>query len=274
MDITSLEIGDQLTEDRKNTTYCTVQMENDQYTAVQEYRLDMVLYDDGEWTLQDHSVISYQLYPKTGVDETMAEELMASEIKADVEVFDGGFPGDEYWYDSTYTLTLNSHETDTANLKDHLEYEYQKDSEICLQGGPLTAEFLFDQTTGQWTLETVDASAVQVQEYRPEGVWLFDIYTYYINMNIRDLDYTANTAVVDIAASVWQSEAFQNQYSQSQTVGFAVTEEGMVFDPVDLPDQDYGVSLMLTRDNMYYKRTDSQAYTPVNYNRFLRTLGW
>ncbi len=266
LEIRSAEITRQQTEDKSNTTYCTISLSNDSLEASLDCILYYDLFDDKRWYPEQYRIESYTLNPLEGVDEELAAEYLAEALNAENKEIDGGYARDTYIYPSNYHLDLTSHETDLDAMKDILTFDYEKESEICKESGTVSIHYAFDTASGLWQYETIDDSQIQY-EYHPEGQWRFDIYTYFVRLYITDMDYTNCTATIYSKGAAWHEAADNGELDHMETVSFTITSEGIEFSALQVPERDYSIILLLKKDNMYYRTTDSEVFFPVSFKR-------
>lgn len=262
----SCEITRQQTEDKGNTTYCTISMSNDSFEAIVDCVIYYDLFDDGKWYPNYYIIDSCSLTPLTGIDKNTAIEHLAKALEAENKEIDGGIPGDTYIYPSNYRFDLINQETDLESLTDALIFDYVKESEICTESGEVSADFIFDEKSGSWICAAIDDSRINY-EYHPEGQWRFDIYTYYIKLNITDVDYSNNTATIYSNGRLFQTQSDSDGFDQSETVSFSITDNGMEFSPLSVPGKKYKIILLLKKDNMYWAEEDDGYFTRVSFKR-------
>lgn len=269
LEVKSCEITRQQTENKGNTTYCTISMSNDSLEATVDCVIYYNLFDDGKWYPSYYGIDSYSLIPLTGIDENVAIEFLAETLNAENKEISGFY--DTYIYPSNYHMDVITHETDFDTLTDSLTFDYVKDSEICRECGIVGIDFAFNPQSGSWQCVNVDDSQINY-EYHPEGQWRFDIYTGYVRIFIDDMDYVNNTATIYSYKSSVSGIVDDGGFNQSETVNFSITEEGMKFSPLFLPGdgifvKDKEIVLLLTKDNMYWTMADEELYTCVSYKR-------
>lgn len=262
----SCEITRQQTEGKGNTTYCTISMSNDSLEAKVDCVIYYNLFDDGKWYPAYYMIDSYSLVPITGIDKDTAIKFLAKSLEAENKEIDGGIPGDTYIYPSDFHFDLISQETNLETYTDVLVFDYEKESEICIERGEVSANFAFNEKSGAWEGTAIDDSQINY-EYHPEGQWRFAIYTYYIKLNITDVNYSNNTATIYSNGRLFQEQSDRDGFDQSETVSFSITDEGMEFSPLSVPGEKYKIVLLLKKDNMYWTKEDDGYYKCVSFKR-------
>lgn len=270
--IDDIEIYQQKTESKSNTSYCTIEMSNDSCKVVIDCNYDFSYYDDKKWHPERQEIEYFTFYPVSGVDEGAAYDATVESLHAEPEVIQGSFFAPSYTYETTYNLQLSEHETDLENNTDKLVYDYYKSSDFCTESGVVETYYAFDSYNGKWVYNETSDDNLSC-EFHPEGQWRFDISTHYYRIKISDIDYTNNTALIYYKDSVWQAEADSGELTDYVQVNFTITDEGMSFSPFHTVtpgwytiEQD--VYLLLKKDNMYVSENGSN-YSPVAWTRYV-----
>lgn len=271
--IDMVQINRQQTESKSNITYCTIEMSNDDCRVVVDCIYNFEYYDNKKWYPENQEIESLMFYPLNGVNEELAYETTIKNLHAESESFNDFFLGEDYTYDSVYTLQLREHTTDLENYLDKLIYDYSKSSDFCTESGVVETYYVFDSNNGSWVYSNILDDELNY-EYHPEGQWRFDIYTHYYRINISNVDYTNNTAFIYYKDSSWQSEADNGELQNYIQVSFTITDDGMSFSPFHVVSHGVmyttkqDVYLLLKKDNMYVS-DDGLNYRPVTWSRYV-----
>ena len=269
--IDTVKIIRQQTESKSNITYCTIEMSNDSCKVIMDCNYNFSYYDDNKWYPEKQEIESFTFSPLSGVEEELAYNATVESLHAEPEIIRGYSFGQEYAFESTYELQLKEHETDLDNNIDKLVYDYYKSSDFCTEFGLVETYYTFNSNNGSWVYnETLDDNLSY--EYNPEGQWRFHIFTHYYRINISDIDYANNTALIYYKDSSFQAEADSGDLTDCVRVYFTITDEGMRFSPIHHTisvgyTTEHDVYLLLKKDTMYVSN-DGSNYTPVTEPRY------
>lgn len=272
-DIDNVQINAQQTEEKKNITYCTIEMSNDSCKVSLNCNFIFSYYDDKKWYPQRIEIESFFFSPVKGIDELQAYDIAVENLHVEPQTIEGGYLGEDYTYDSTYNLQLKEHETDLANNIDKIIYDYYKATDFCTESGLVEIYYIFNTANGNWEYTEMLNDDISY-EYYPEGQWRFDISTHYYRINITNVDYVNNTASIYYRDSIWQSEADSGELTNYAEVSFTITEEGMQFSPFHVVTgkgifaREQDVYLFLKKDNMYFSSNGS-GYSNVQWSRYV-----
>jgi len=271
--IDNVQINGQQTEEKKNITYCTIEMSNDSCKVSMNCNFNFSYYDDKKWYPQRIEMESFFFSPVKGIDELQAYDIAVENLHVEPQTIEGGYLGEDYTYDSTYNLQLKEHETDLVNNIDKIIYDYYKATDFCTESGLVEIYYIFNTANGNWEYAEMLNDDISY-EYYPEGQWRFDISTHYYRINITNVDYVNNTASIYYRDSIWQSEADSGELTNYAEVSFTITEEGMQFSPFHVVTgkgifaREQDVYLFLKKDNMYFSSNGS-GYSRVQWSRYI-----
>lgn len=265
--IDAVHINRQQTEEKSNITYCTIEMSNDNCRVVMDCNLNFSYYDDKKWYPEGQEIESFVFYPLSGVDEEQAYNITVEKLHAEPETIWGGWGLGEqaYSHDSVYKLQLKEHETDLDNNIDKLIYDYFKSSDFCTESGLVEMYYTFNSGNGNWEYNDILDDGITC-EYHPEGQWRFDCYTHFYRINISNIDYINNTALIYYKDSSSSIEADSGELINYVQVNFTITDEGMYFNPFHnvihgVYTYEHDVYLLLKKDTMYIS-IDGSNYLP------------
>lgn len=226
--------------------FCDVTMSDTMVAAKVQYSLTYIWCEE-YWLLEDYIMDSVEyIKPKQGIEENT------------INIVDGLCGGDEStrqlfesYMNANMEITLLERDTDLDKGTDKLLYAYEFYTHTAIYSGQILYEYVF--ADGQWKIDTISSPVIEHQ-WTLEGKWEFDIFTYYVEVLIRSMDWTTMQAEIEYRGSVWQGGG--DIYTA--TVNFAETSEGIVFDTFTVPGTGYmssdkDINLLAKKDDMYYE---------------------
>lgn len=258
--IDAVQINRQQTEAKENNTYCTIEMSNDSCKLIMDCVFHFSYYDDKKWYPERRSIENYAFYPISGVNEEQSY-VETVEMYVNPESLNGD-----------YNLELIEHETDLNNNTDKLTYDYFKSSDFCTESGLVVTYYTFNSNIARWEYSGTLENSISC-EYHPEGQWRFYIDDHFYRINISDVDYVNNSAIIHYNVAWWRYISDSEELTDSARVSFTITDEGMSFSsfPAVLYDwktpEEQIVYLLLKKDTMYVSG-DGWSFSPVQYSRY------
>lgn len=202
MGISSVIIEKAQINDKQTTAFCRFNLENDDYAAIVYYKLNLVYYDKGGWSIEDWTCYdNYEISPKNGV----AINIATSDVKE-------SFP-----HKNICDLKVSNEELDLSTGVHKLFFDYSASSEVCDYIGDLSLKYSFNKDTAEWTLEDSLIDNGVPTAWHADGEYEVAINTYYIRFGIKNIDTYYNTAEIGIKGSVWESVALSGELDYFET---------------------------------------------------------
>lgn len=264
--IDSLEILEkEISKDEILSVKCDVRMSDAIMSAKAQYSLVYEL-QDNYWILEDYIMSNLEyVKPKQGIDENIVFET--------VDFVNILCDGDEEkiellrpHIESTLNFEQESRTTDLENGVDKFFIVYKYRTHTKETEGRIYLAYNF--TDGQWVPNDMK-KLTSNSKWLLEGKWDFDIYTYYVEVIIRSVDWEAMEAQVEYKGSVWQGGGEMH----STTVGLTESGSWIAFTPLVVPAEDYlsndrYIMLWVKEDDMYYEapsmfRGEPNVHLPI-----------
>lgn len=145
LQITDVVINKRQTNEKDDTVYCTVTMEDDWYRCSADYVLYYNFYDQGGWILDDYYAEGQMITPLKGVPEEFAEGELNNYFFDTYELVDSSFNEEDWSAELTYHLTydrMNVSFDDDATLYYYFSSEGNE--------GTWTPSLFYDETSFKW----------------------------------------------------------------------------------------------------------------------------
>lgn len=235
---------------------CDVTMSNDMMTADVEYRVDCKKLNDN-WEILDSQVIGVDdVKPKQGAVAAESGDLVEDAIKALYPDINWGYQqldllGNDIDYDFEINWKINETDTDLKNGKDHIVCGYSFDTHTVTVEGELEIDYEFTKD-GTWVMTGSNQIQDEI-EWDLNGLWSFDIYTYYVDVEFLEIDFGNDVAAIRRRGSALQGSGTM----ETIAIGFTEEENCLYFDTFIIPGSSWGseheITLTAKLDDLYYK---------------------
>lgn len=234
---------------------CTIQMSASDYVAQAEYEVIFRKSNTG-WQISNyelHQVMDIQ--PLKGIGD-LTEEEIANSIRRAYPEIDWNYErlalfGKNYNYLFPISYQLVDRKTELSEKKDTFLYQYSFDTFTGHESGQVQVVYNFT-TEGNWV--QTEANIINSEfTWNLEGIWDFDIYTYYVNIDILNMDFENHIATIVAKGSVWEG------YGDPETLEVYFTEQDgcIYFDTFYLEEDEWSdgkeITLTAKQSDMYYK---------------------
>lgn len=238
------------------SVYCDVTISNDMMTADVEYKVDCKKMNDN-WEILDSQVIGVDdVKPKQGVVAAESGALVEDAIKAQYPDINWGYQqldllGNDIDYDFDINWEINETDTDLKNGKEHIVYGYSFDTHTVTVEGELEIYYEFTKD-GTWVM--TESNQIQDEiKWDLNGLWSFDIYTYYVDVEFLEIDFDNDVAAIRRRGSALQGSGTM----ETIAIGFREEENCLYFDTFVIPGSSWGseheITLTAKLDDLYYK---------------------
>lgn len=182
LEVKDVVINKRQTNEKDDTVYCTVTMEDDWYQCSAEYVLIYNYYDQGGWILDDYYAEDQMITPLQGVPEECAESELNNYFFDTYELLDSSFDEAAWSAELTYHLTYNRKH---VSVDDEATLYYYFSSEG--NEGQWYPELYYDETNFQWDVL---------------GDWIADRGTGTLaNFSIEDVNLGSGEATINVTQS-------------------------------------------------------------------------
>lgn len=249
--IDSLEVLEkEINKDEIMSVTCDVIMSDDVMSAKAQYNLVYVLQED-YWILEDYIMNNLEyVKPKQGVDESIVYgmvdfvSILCDGDEEKIELLQSHI-------NTTLALEIKERDTDLDNGTDAFLVAYKYQTYTKENEGEIFVEYMFEN--GQWIINNT-LHFPNSSKWMLEGKWDFDIYTYYVEVIIRSIDWSMMEAQVEYKGSIWHGGGEVH----SATVGLIKSGEWLCFTPLVVPADNYMsddryIMLWAKEDDMYYE---------------------
>lgn len=235
-------------DSEKMTVAFDINMEDENVYVTKHFNAILKKRNEG-WSIKRLDEEVTNISPKQGAVPHSNDELVDLVEAAYPEInwgytFDGAFQPDIN-YDYDINIQFLSRETDLENKTDSLLYEYYFETNTLVIEGSFSEYYVFNDNDG-WTYIYSDIGEVEANvRWQLEGMWSLDIYTYYVDVYIKDMLWDEQIAVIETRGSVYQGTGSVNTFY----VPFSICEDGIYFTTFML---DKEITLIARYDDMYY----------------------
>lgn len=187
LDVTDLEVNKRQTNEKDDTVYCTVMMEDENYRYTADYTLYYNYYDEGGWILDDYSSENSVLTPLVGVPVENSDSEMSQ------------YYFDDYEFVDSYL--------DEESYENQLEYHvsYQGDYVSCDGNVQLTYWWYNEGNYGCWTPELI-YNDYGIFDWDVAGEWGYNYFDYQVlEINIDSIDLINEIAMVEAVVHLYNS---------------------------------------------------------------------
>ena len=220
---------------------------------------------DGKWIIKSYELDEdrgYDFVPLKGVELSVEEiEKYVKELYPEIcwkDVVDVW--GDRVCTDFPIECEMVYHETNLDSGQDKISYNYAFYTEAACVSGNMILEYKFTEE-GTWENAGFWCEDKEVK-WQLEGLWSFDIYTYWIDVYISEIDWENQVAYIEQRGSVWQGYGTY----QSMVIGFEQREGCIYFDSFVTESDNSGkeVTLIAKIDDLYYLQPNMfVGYDPI-----------
>lgn len=267
--VTSMRIGE-ITEyfnidEVKNITYavdendqeitCNIIMSNEIMRVEAQYALDFTKVNDS-WILSDYTIIKIEdvqllsgVELSNGLVEYAIKELYP-DIHWDLEQY--SIIGNDINYKFPIEWVVEERNTDLDNKQDQVICNYGFFTNTAYITGKIELNYIFSNDEG-WILNNVVEKERNIT-WDLEGVWSFEIYTYYVEVAILYMDWENHIATIGKRGSLFQGSGIE----EIVQVGFQSSDEYIYFNTFTISrdsmwSSDEEITLTVKLDDMYYK---------------------
>lgn len=234
---------------------CDVTMSNGVVTAEVQCNVFCKEQED-RWSIITHNIAKvYDIKPLQGATEPT--DILESTIQGFYPDINWGYYQENFLskdinYNFPIYWNLTERNTDLENKKDQMVYDYSFDTNTVHVSGNVVFDYEFTED-GIWTTTAISQNNNEI-EWNIEGLWSFDIYTYYIDVNIVDIDFDTHMATIQRRGSAFQGSGS----AENIEIGFVEDGNCIYFDTFVIPKdgmwgKDHEVTLMAKLDDLYYK---------------------
>ena len=238
---------------------CEVMITSDTMKGTLFYYLKYEL-EDGNWIIKTYELDEdrgYDFVPLKGVELSQEEVVQyVKELYPEI-LWKGGNTSaigmvgawEDIWAaDFPIEYTLVYHETNLDSREDKISYDYTFYTETAYVSGKMVLEYTFMEE-GMWKISDFWCEDEEVQ-WQLEGLWSFDIYTYWIDVYISEIDWENQIAYIQQRGSLMQGGGTY----KSITIGFEQKDGCIYFDSFITESGNSGekVTLIAKIDDLYY----------------------
>lgn len=221
-------------------------MENEE-VSVEKQCYAQLSKEKDRWLVKYWDDTVNNIFPRQGVIIPSDDELQGVVQSFYPEInwgytYDGVFQSD-IDYDYTIDVQIISRETKLDEKTDVISYEYSFETNTVAITGTFTEHYEFIDGLG-WTYLYTDEKQSDL-DWRLEGMWSLDIYTYYVDVYIKEMKWDEQMAVIEARGSSVQDSGIPDTYY----VPFLVKEDGIYFTTFQLKKE---ITLIARYEDMYY----------------------
>lgn len=248
-----IEVRSQEEKDGIRQVICDVSMSNEELAMEVQYSLK--LREEGrKYHLMNYYItVIDDIKPLKGVtNKSLPREVLLQAICPEIEDLTSGMG---------LQATVMSQNTNLEQKYDQVVYQYDMKTNTLIETGTIQVDYRFNED-GVWEIEKVEKVNAE-REWQLEGLWKFDIYTYYVELQIVRMDWENRIAEIQYRGSVWEGGG--TVYSEN--IYFWEEGNDIWFQEFTIPnDSWYGseheILLIAKCDDMYYQ-------VPVGVNQNL-----
>lgn len=233
-----------------------IQMTSNDYIAELEYEL-AIGKQNGKWILFNYEQLQVRdIWPLKGIENLSDQEITDSIRRAYPDI-DWNYEynsmlGKNFNYNFPISYSLVERETDLNKKIDVFLYDYSFNTFTGHESGRVKIEYDFTMD-GNW--EQTEANIINSEfDWKLEGIWDFDIYTYYVNIEIMEMNFDSHVATMCRKGSVWQG------YGDPEIIEVVFSEQDgfIYFDTFYILKDEWSgsqeeITLIAKRDDLYYK---------------------
>lgn len=235
---------------------CDVTMSNNAIAAEARYQVSCRK-ENEKWNIVDSNVTTiYDIKPLQGAEEPV--DLIKDTIHGFYPEINWTYQYNDIFsskninFDFPITWNLVERNTDLEEKIDQLKYEYSFDTYAAHITGSFEFNYEFTNNA-MWEVTEIRQSSSDI-EWNLKGIWSFDIFTYYVDVNILDIDFNDHTVTLERRGSAFQGSG----NVENIQIGFAEADGCLYFDTFVIPAttggaSDHEITLTAKMDDLYYQ---------------------
>ena len=143
------------TQESSDEVYCTITVESDAISIVQDYKLIYNFYSTGGWILDGYIATSEgMVYPLKGVDDAVVDVSMEEQVE------------------HTYDYKIEGHDTDLESMTDKVNVSVSNNGNIFQASGTLYLYYNFNGSV--WELTNIEKSDDYSEYWDVDGTWILN----------------------------------------------------------------------------------------------------
>ncbi len=210
---------------------------------------------DGRWHITRTTIDTiYDIRPLQGVVEPT--DIIEDSIQGFYPQINWGYKesnilSNDIDYDFPIYWSLKEKNTDLDNKKNKFVYDYSFTTYTAQVTGVVEFDYEFS-SNGMWELVAVEQKQSDI-DWNLEGVWSFNVYTYYIDVAIWSMDFDSQIADVDRRGSILQGAGTM----ENTKLGFVDGTDCIYFNTLTIPSKNSSeseceVTLVAQLDDLYH----------------------